>query len=1508
LKTDKVRKNIKKRLLNALLYTLLVLIFLPPGLAFLFHEPIVQTLAGRLATHILSSRIGNQASIDAVRIGIRKGITLDGVLVKDHRDSTLMKIDELVAKPVYADWGLFGIRFSKIELSGVEFRIAKYKGDEDLNLIMLINKFSVPGSTVASNGQNQFKLKSKKLFLNNALFQYYDEEQEFELETDMDYANIIFDSIFLDATNFVIVNDSLNFRINSMNTNERSGIKVREMQTDFSISNSGLRANGLIFTMNNSNFDLDFGFNYNSYRSYSEFIDSVVIYADIRPSEMFMSDIGFFTNVMKKMPNRVGLTGKVYGTISDFKGDDVRVHYGRHTRLALDAEITGLPDFFSSYLVADFREVTTTACELKTIFIPVDKEHLDYTAYADCNDLIKFNGKFEGYYNDFKTDFDLKSDEGDLSGDLLFTLIENDTLHFDLHATGDTIKIGKLLDEEKLLGNVNFKLNLKGHGNNWLDVKIKSNGTLRTTDFMDYNYSRIRFSGRYQKDRAEGNIVVGDRNLMMSADVVANLKEEPELGIVASIRKAHLDNLNMWKGYDFSFSTNAAIKMKGLSPDSMTGKAILENSSLFFGKEEYYLSSAILEKRLDESGIHTIDLKSDIADLNLRGKYNITTLPDRIIALTNHYIRLIPQQEDTLYPEKEYADLKLTLYNDELITDQFVPGLSLSDNIFVDAEFDFQDDIFNLTTNVENMDISGIEMKDNKLQIVTNNNALNLEYSNSNMIFRDSTSDDKTVFGLDNFSLKASAMNDSLAYQINWNNVDSLLNNRGDLSGYYKKTVDNDYFKIAHADVLINDTSWTIDPENSVVIDTTGAWFKNVNINGGKSRINFSGKLPRKDGDSLNVSFDKWNLSNFDMITRLWRFDLDGIINGDFQYGLFGENPVISSNITIDHLALNKEYLGKAELINTWNNSNKSISIKTKVTREGTSGSGEVLSISGVYFPFKDEQSLDLDILFNRLKIGALEPFFADFISQLEGVAAGELKLAGSAAKPVLTGFVDMHRTQLLINYLNTKYSFSNVINFEKDKISFDELVIYDTLGNFASVDGNLSHQYFENTAFDVKISTDKLLAFNTTRKMNELYYGTGLVAGNIKIGGTALDISLDMKMTSLEGTDVKLPMDYSLEISDKDYIIFVNRSDSLEQDVELTDFGKIKKNEDKLEYDINMDLNITPRTNVTIYLPSEMGRIESEGRGKINMKTNTSGDFTMVGDYTIHDGLFHFTLANLVSKRFDLVKGGRISWTGDPYTANLNIKGLYRVKTSLSSLGLMIDSTTTYRNKVNVDCYIILKNQLLNPDIRFEILFPDLNPDLQRMVYAELDTTNQAMMNEQMISLLVLGTFSYSNASNINLGTAAYYSVLTNQLSSMLSKISDDFDIGVNYKPGDNVSQEEFEVALSTQLFDERLMIDGNFGMTYDRTGQNASNIVGDVDIGYKITEDGQWILKAFNHSNVNSWYNYANYDKVSPYTQGVGIAFRKEFTHISELFKRTKPKKNKSKNEENKDATKED
>ncbi len=1482
-----------------LLYCLLVMIFLPPGFAFLFHEPFVQTLSGRLATHYLSKRIGNVTSIDALQIDLISGITLKGVIVKDHHDRTLMQIDKLVAKPLYADWGLLGIRFSKLELDGVEFRLAKYKGEDELNLIKLINKFMTSDTTEVSGKSAPFKLRSRKVNLRNALFQYYDEEMEVNVESKMDYSNIIFDSIYLTATKFTIVNDSLNFKIDSLFTNERSGIKISKLKSDFNISSTGLHAKSLSLIMNNSKLDLDFGFNYHSYSSYAYFIDSVNMYADIRPSIVMASDIGFFSKEMENMHSEVGITGKMNGTVSNLTGKDVRLHYGNRTRVSLDGQISGLPDFFNSYIVADIHELNTTASELKTIKLPLEKTYYDLTPYLKRNKLISLNGNFKGYLYNFRTKFDMITSAGHVVGTVLYKAIEGDTIHFDMTVKGDSVNIGNLLHQQELLGNVNFDINAKGKGKSFSKLKVKAGGTLRALDLLDYRYSRIRFSGRYYEDLVEANIVVGDHNLMMNSDIAARIADDPEFSIVADIRKANLEKLKLWEGYNFSISTNAIVMFKGFDVNKMTGSVSLKNSTLVFGDDVYELESGNLVKELNGDGMNVIDIKSDYADLNLTGKYELTSFFDKFNAVINHYLNALPEPDIINYADAEFADLTFTLHNDDIITDHFVPGMEISPNTRLNASVDFVNNKLEASSEFEKLILSGIEMKHNQFLINSKNNRLNILYSNQNTIFRDSTESDKTVFGLDNFKLKATALKDSLSVETTWDNTDSLLRNTGDVKAYYTIRSDDEYFKIMQSDIFINDTLWTIDTNNLVVFDSTGINFKNIDIYGGESKMNLSGRLPQKSGDSLVVSFDNWNLSNFDMVTKLWKFELDGIVDGNLQYYLVNTNPVLVSDLTIDKLFLNKVFLGRAGLFNSWDNESKSILIRTNIVREGTSGVGEVLTLQGKYFPFKEEDALGLDFSFNRIKIKALEPFFNDFISQIEGVAGGELKLQGSPDKPVLTGFIDMHRTQLLVNYLNTKYSFSNVINFEKDHINFGELVIYDTLGNFATVDGRLRHEYFQSTDFDVKISTDKLLAFNTNKKMNDLYYGTGLIAGNLEIGGTAKKIKMFMDVSTIDGTDVKLPLDYSVEISDKDYIIFIDHTDTLVETLNLSDKMTLNDEVEKLEYEIDMNLGINPQAKVTIYLPSDMGRIESEGRGDLKMKTNTNGDFSLIGDYVVEKGLFHFSLANLVRKRFELVEGGRISWTGDPYNANLSIKGLYRLKTNLSSLGLVVDSTTSYGNKVNVDCYIILTNQLLNPDIRFEILMPDLNPDMQRMVYANLDTTNQAMMNEQMISLLVLGSFSYSNASNISL-SSSYYNVISNQLSNMLSKISDDFDIGVNYKPGDNVSQEEFEVALSTQLFDDRLMIDGNFGMTYDRSGQNASNIVGDVDIGYKITKDGQWILKAFNHSNVNSWYNYADYDKVAPYTQGVGIAFRREFTHISELFKSNKPPKGKMKKED--------
>ena len=169
--------------------------------------------------------------------------------------------------------------------------------------------------------------------------------------------------------------------------------------------------------------------------------------------------------------------------------------------------------------------------------------------------------------------------------------------------------------------------------------------------------------------------------------------------------------------------------------------------------------------------------------------------------------------------------------------------------------------------------------------------------------------------------------------------------------------------------------------------------------------------------------------------------------------------------------------------------------------------------------------------------------------------------------------------------------------------------------------------------------------------------------------------------------------------------------------------------------------------------------------------------------------------------------------------------------------------------------------------------------------------------MSEQMIFLLVLKQFKPiepNGAVEIGVSAAASsYEMLASQVSNWLSQISDKFDVGVNYKPGDQVSTDELTVALSTKLFDDRIKIDGNFGMASTAKNQtantqNASNIVGDVSVEYKVTPDGRVFVKGYNKSN-----NMELNQNRAPYTQGFGIYYRREFDHLSEIFRNTKKEK---------------
>ncbi len=1473
-------KSIKKRLARILFYLLLVIISLPIALTILFRSPLIQTLTARLAIDWMSTKIDRKISLEAISFSFYDGIYLSGLELWDHHDSSILKVDKLIALPEFP-W-VRSMKFSNIELQGASFTLGRYKNEDNFGFLMIIKELRSGSSSV---GSSEFELVANNISINNSRFRLFDENQSYANKKGMDYADMEFIGINGFLEDFDLINDSLIVRVNMLKAHERSGFSIESLSTDYAISPTLMMARNSKIQTASSTLDFDLDFKYSSYTAMSDFIDSVDMIAEVRNSEIDMSELGYFSDILFDMPDKIRFSGSAEGTVRKLKGDNIVVEFGKNTSITADMYINGLPDFFNSFIRVGVQNFTTSICDIESFNLPIKGKNIDVPVDGLCDEAIRMRGGFAGYYADFESNINFQILDSEIDAKIKYHESGEDSVFLQSFIDAKDFMLGEIIGQADLIGDASFtsQIDMKGVYPDMLNINYGL--VFSKLDFLGNKMKRLKFLGNYSDDKLTSDFRIGDKKLLADGSFIFSA-DSSSFSMDAEIAMANISGLGFWDKSELKLSSNLTLDIQGFDIDEMNAGLKLYKLNMFFGPDVYHYDSLKLTKTLDTSDYNSLKLESAIADIDLSGYFKISTLYQTSLSYLNNYYNFSGNNSyDSL---DKNADLHIEIKDGAIINRQLIMGLDISKGSVLDLFGDFENDMLSLNAVSDEIKLFGIALNDNKISASAKSTGLNFNYFASTLIFKDSTEADKTVLGLDSVSFSADVSGNKLNYGIKWRNLDSTLVNYANIRGVIKHDSAFEFLKINKSDLVVNNINWAIDTSNFIKIHKNGVEINNINISADKSLFQLSGSLIGERNDTLEVSFSKWDLSFFDILSRPYNIDFDGVVDGYINIGVIGKNPTFISNIRISDFVFNGEYLGRAHILDTWDNLNKSIFLKAQIIDGEDNGLNEMFHANGYYYPFRDTNMMDVQLSFNDFKLPAVEPFMRSYVSELRGRASGEISLRGSLSEPELKGYAKINETSLVIKYLNTRYSFSNLIVFEKGMLRFDKLILFDTLGNTAKIKGFLKHDSFKNPELDVNISTDKLLFFNTTRRMNDLYYGTGILSGNLSITGQPDDIKLDINTSTKQGTRVFIPLDFTTEVSDKDYIIFVDhKADSL-LDIDRKKELELKKN-DELKYDISLGMGISPIARINISMPSNMGDIDARGTGDLQMNFNSDGEFNLFGEYIVDRGMFNFTIENLVNKRFELVKGGRISWTGDPYTAIVNIKGLYRVKANLNSLGLSLDSSASYKNKVNVECYINLKNQLLDPSIKFEITMPDLDPDLQRMVYAEIDTTNTAMMNQQMISLLVLGTFSYSNASNYNLASS-YYTILTNQLSGMLSQISDDFDIGVNYKPGDNITNEEFEVALSTQLFDDRLIIDGNFGVTYDRSGQNASNIVGDVDIAYKLTEDGRWIMKAFNHSNVNSWYYYNNYDKVSPYTQGVGLAFRKEFNSVKELFRKKK------------------
>jgi hypothetical protein len=1458
-------------------FLLIVIVIVTTIIVLVNNENFQRYLAEKVSVEATRA-LGVPVTVERIKLGHYLRFEFHGVLALDQQNDTLIQADQLKLRVSEFNTLSKVMRFSDVMAINLRFGLITHKGDTLPALTQIINNLS----DTAASTEKPWQIQIGALDLRNGRF-LLENRNEAPAEEGVDFNYLDLEQIDAQLDEFMVRDDTIFANIRYLDAKEKSGFIVRRMQSRMQVSSRGIQGELTQIVTPHSKLDFSFELNYNDYDAFSDFYDSVQFDATFLKSKLSMVDLSFFSPGMKPVNNHLTMQGDFYGRLSDMYARDIVFNYGDSSYYRGYLKIKGLPDTDNLEMRALVDDFYVTRADFSTLKLhqgdPFElPEPLQKLSY------LSVQGEFEGAPDNFYALATLNTNLGKLEIDLRLKDTLDDQKVYHGHLMAKALNAGQLLGQEDDLGTLDLSATINGRGLDKATLAADVDGYINSLQFRGNTFDSIRIAGKVEGERFGGSVNIKDDLIHFAFNGIADFSEEnAAFKFKANITDAYLTKLHLIDIPDDEarITTTLQADFTGNHVDSVMGEAFL--SALTYHQDDfvYHLDTLKLLAQQQDS-IKAIRIRSDFLDGNIEGDFYVSAMGKSFMTTLARYMPALYPEPDTL-EQLHSLDFDFHFKDTQGLSHIFLPQLKVAPGTKITGNY-----------NSSNADLQAQIVSDSVVFNEIRFFGLDFQAAREEGLYKTITRFRDVVFaghnnkeeelrlGLERMSLENTFDQDSVRYALKWDDLDDTLRNKADIRGSLE-VISPEHFKhrITHSEIMVNDSMWHVAKDNFLGVKDSVLTLRNLALFHGRQRVAINGVFSPNPEDAVDLSFDDFDVANFDLFLAASGISLEGIINGELIFSNLTNVPRFTGNLDIADLYFNNEKMGDMTLYSTWVDSLNALQVQSDIVYTGRSGSRDLLTLEGAYFPATAlaSDSLNFRGEIKNFSINTLQPFFDDFLSEMSGFASGEVNVQGSSSRPQVTGDIGLVRSGLRVSFLNTKYYLADNIILKPEAIEFDSIMLYDTLGNTALLNGKIRHQYFDDFFLDIHISPQKFAGLNTNISHNKMFYGTAFASGNVDITGPMSDISMSVKARPDENTNIVIPISTGESTAESDFITFIDKTEEKKESITFN-----PANSSGFNMDFQLDIN--PNARAEIILPFQMGNIVGRGTGNMRMEINSSGDFNMFGDYFIEEGVFIFRLQNILKNTFTIRRGATISWSGDPYDADINITAVYKARPSLKGLPAAesVDPELT-SERVPVDCIITLKNKLFNPTIDFSIELPNADAKVRELVYSSIDTTNTAEMNKQMLYLLVLNSFSVSGLDN-NLSSgfgAQSFELLSNQISSWLSQISKDVDIGINYNPGDSYTSEELEVALSTQLFDDRVSIDGNFGMSGMQERTNANNIVGDVNVEVKITRDGRFRIRAFNRTNNTELLAIDD-----PYTQGVGVFYRKEFDTLSELFRK--------------------
>ena len=604
---------------------------------------------------------------------------------------------------------------------------------------------------------------------------------------------------------------------------------------------------------------------------------------------------------------------------------------------------------------------------------------------------------------------------------------------------------------------------------------------------------------------------------------------------------------------------------------------------------------------------------------------------------------------------------------------------------------------------------------------------------------------------------------------------------------------------------------------------------------------------------------------------------LDGILDGEAT--LISPIPSefgLSADLNLNGLKLWGQSAGDVHLLSGWDDDAKRINLKLFNTKDE-----EQVMYANASYGVKDK-GINATLNLDGFDAGLAAPVLKSVLSELDGKLYGSLKARGTLDKPVIESegirLVDL-RTR--IAYTNVLYTLNGTIGVDEGGARFNGVGVKDEYGGIGVLNGSLTFKNFKNFKLDAALDAYKLKAIDIPVKGSSALYGDLAVTGNGRVSGPFDALRIDANLNTAGTGNVNVPIPSSSAAAGSDLLTFVTPEDLSEDAAAPAQAAAPAKPAGKLV--IHATMGISPDVTANVEIDKDSGHVlTAGGTGSVVMDLDTSkGNLQLKGNYTINQGKYLFNIPGIVSKEFEIKDGSSLKFNGDVMESTLNIEAVHNVKTSLATL--VADSTAVSTRRI-VECGLKIGGRLKNPELSFDINVPDLEPGSKMQVEAALNTNDK--IQKQFVALLLFGTFLPEENSGVVNGTnmilANVGEIVSGQLNNILQKLEIPLDFGFGYQQ-DNGGTDIFDVAVSTQLFNNRIVVNGSLGnRRYSTSTSTYGDVVGDIDIGYKVTPNGELMIKLFSHS-ADEYTSSLDYSQ----RNGVGVSYQREYNKTLQMLR---------------------